>query len=299
MIRPAATQIEKFGLFGEPRQAIAPEFIHVERIADRSSLYEWTISPHVHPGTFQILLLSEGESLLVRDTDQVPLVPPCLVLVPCGAVHAFRFAPEAQGWVLSVADALLGDPRIALPGLTRLVGEGPPRQLPLPPGTLGGLGETLMALLASEGGTGGALAVASVALLLAGIERIAGQALQPPPAPPDRRIALVRRFTALVEARFREHRPVADYARQLGTTPQTLTRACRFAVGRAPAEIIHERLVREAMRALSFSAAGVTQVAHELGFADPAYFSRFFKARTGQGPSRFRRDRAAQVAHLP
>lgn len=299
MPRNAASQIDNFALYGEPRQPITAEFIHVERISDRSSLYEWTISPHIHPGIFQVLLLSEGESLLVRDTGQVRLVPPCLVLVPCGAVHAFRFAPEAQGWVLSVADALLGDPRIATPGLNRLAGEGPARCLPLPPGALGELGETLMALLASEGGTSGVLAVASIALLLAGIDRISGQVEQTQPAPPDRRIGLARRFAALVDARFREHRSVADYARQLGTTPQTLTRACRFVVGKAPAEIIHERLLREAMRALSFSAASVTQVAHDLGFADPAYFSRFFKARTGQEPSRFRRERAWQAPHLP
>ena len=46
------------------------------------------------------------------------------------------------------------------------------------------------------------------------------------------------------------------------------------------------------MRALTFTAAGVGQVAQDLGFADPDYFSRQFKARTGIEPSRFRRERA-------
>lgn len=299
MPSPPPATVTNFALYGEPGQDVAPEFIHVERISARSSLYEWTISPHVHPGIFQILLLSEGASLLACDNAEIALAPPCLVTIPCGAVHAFRFAPEAKGWVLSVADALLADPRIAAPGMARMVREGAPQCLALPPGALGDLGEVLMTLLASEGDGGGALAIASVALLLAGIERIAGAAATLPAAPPDRRIALVRRFTALVEVRFRQHASVADYARQLGATPQTLTRACRFAVGKAPAEIAHERLLREAMRALAFSAASVTQVAHDLGFADPAYFSRFFKARTGQEPSRFRRERAWTAAHLP
>lgn len=293
-------ELTNFALYGEPRQPIAAEFIHVERIADRSSLYEWTISPHAHPGIFQILLLSEGASLLIAATAEVPLPPPCLVTIPCGAVHAFRFAPDAQGWVLSVADALLDDPRLAASDSARLVRAGAPQCLPLPPGTFGELGETLMALLAGPGGPNGPVAIASVALLLAAIERIAGDAAAPAAAPPDRRIALVRRFTALVEVRFRQHAGVADYARQLGTTPQTLTRACRFAVDKAPAEIIHDRLLREATRALAFSAASVTDVALDLGFTDPAYFSRFFKARTGQKPSRFRRERAWSAApHLP
>ncbi len=299
MARSPTSTVTNFALYGEAGHDVAPEFIHVERISARSSLYEWTISPHVHPGIFQILLLSEGPSLLVCENAEIALPPPCLVTIPCGAVHAFRFASEAKGWVLSVADALLADPRIAAPGTARLVREGVPQCLPLPGGALGDLGETLMRVLASEDAAGGPLGLASVALLLAGVEKIAGTASAPPAAPPDRRIALVRRFTALVEVRFRQHASVADYARQLGATPQTLTRACRFAVGKAPGEIAHERLLREAMRALAFSAASVTQVAHDLGFADPAYFSRFFKARTGQEPSRFRRGRAWTAAHLP
>lgn len=299
MASPTTSTVTNFALYGETGHDVAPEFIHVERISARSSLYEWTISPHVHPGIFQILLLSEGPSLLVCENAGIALTPPCLVTIPCGAVHAFRFASEAKGWVLSVADALLADPRIAAPGITRRVAEGSPQCLPLPGGPMGDLGETLMRLMASEGGTSGPMGIASLALLLAGIERIAGAASTPPAAPPDRRIALVRRFTELVEMRFRQHASVADYARQLGSTPQTLTRACRFAVGKAPGEIAHERLLREAMRALAFSAASVAQVAQDLGFADPAYFSRFFKMRTGQEPSRFRRERAWTAAHLP
>jgi AraC-like DNA-binding protein len=33
----------------------------------------------------------------------------------------------------------------------------------------------------------------------------------------------------------------------------------------------------------------VTQIAHELGFRDPAYFSRFFRRHAGLPPARFRR----------
>ncbi len=285
-----------FALYGEEERNVAAEFIHVERIAERSSLYEWTISPHLHPGIFQILLLSDGDSELVTDEARQALHPPCLVIIPCGAVHAFRFPPDAQGWVLSVADALLADPRIAGLGAAAALREGSPRQLSLPAGALGELTEPLMALLAGEAGSGGPLALTALALLLAAAERIAGQQQAARSVSPDRRIALVRRFTSMVEGRFREHPSVADYARALGTTPQTLTRACRYAVGKPPGEIAQDRLLREAVRALMFSTASVAQVAHDLGFVDPAYFSRLFKARTGREPSRFRREQAWSYA---
>lgn len=290
MARPSAPNLPNFALYGETERNVAAEFIHVERISERSSLYEWTISPHVHPGIFQILLLTEGESLLATEAGELPLLPPCLVTIPCGAVHAFRFAPDAQGWVLSVADALLADPRIAALGAAALVREGAPRCLPLGLGALTDLGEPVMALLAAEGGAAGPLALAGLALLLAGAERMAADQAGVSGTAPDRRIALVRRFGALVEERFREHLAVADYARLLGTTAQTLTRACRYAVGKPPGAMVQDRLVREAVRALAFSAASVTTVALDLGFADPAYFSRMFKARTGREPSRFRRE---------
>lgn len=291
MPRPRPTDVSNFALYGEPRRPIAPEFIHAERISERSSRYEWTIAPHVHPGIFQILLLEAGPSLLVTDAGQTVLTPPCLVTIPCGAVHAFRFAPGAQGWVLSVADALLG--------AGDLLRDGPPRCWPLEGASLAPLAGQMLALLAGEGPRGGPVATAALTLLLAATERIAGEQARPAAGPPDPRIALVRRFTALVEARLRDHPRVADLARELGTTPQTLTRACRFAVGRAPAQAIHDRLLREAMRALAFSAAGIGQVADGLGFADPAYFTRFFKARTGLSPAAFRRARAWTGAPLP
>ena len=37
-------------------------------------------------------------------------------------------------------------------------------------------------------------------------------------------------------------------------------------------------------------AAPISALAYELGFEDPAYFSRYFKSRVGVTPSAFRRE---------
>jgi AraC family transcriptional activator of pobA len=42
---------------------------------------------------------------------------------------------------------------------------------------------------------------------------------------------------------------------------------------------------------LIYSSAPVSLIAYELGFSDPAYFSRFFKRRIGTTPSVFREHR--------
>ncbi|OEU97266.1 hypothetical protein AN217_04555 [Streptomyces qinglanensis] len=46
----------------------------------------------------------------------------------------------------------------------------------------------------------------------------------------------------------------------------------------------------EAKRLLAGTAMTVRQVAHEVGFADPAYFCRFFRRETGASPGEFRRE---------
>ena len=55
-----------------------------------------------------------------------------------------------------------------------------------------------------------------------------------------------------------------------------------------------QRLVRiyeEAKRNLLYTGMTVAEVAHALGFGDPAYFSRFFARFAGEPPGRFRASR--------
>lgn len=291
-------EVSRFSLYGEGNAPIAPEFVHIEPISERSSRYEWTIAPHRHPGIFQILLLQSGGALLASDGAECRLEPPALVMLPSGCVHAFRFDPGADGWVLSLATDLLNDTRLAAfaaPGL----GVGvTPRWVGIDPGhaSAARLG-WLLADLAGElaGDRSGPIAnrvAAQLALVLvcAGELFEAGEVREPALGAPRER--LVQRYAVLVEQHFREGWSVARYAASLGATPPTLTRACRTVTGKAPGEIALDRVLLEAMRALTYTGASVSQIALDLGFADPAYFARFFKARTGMTASAFRRERA-------
>src|SRR5690606_17040358 len=105
-----------------------------------------------------------------------------------------------------------------------------------------------------------------------------------------RQRALALRYRQLVDARFREGLDVADYARLLGASVPTLTRACRAVLDAPPGEVLRARLLLEALRDLTFTSASVAAISDRLGFSDPAYFARFFKQRTGRTASEFRRD---------
>lgn len=287
-------QIRRYALYGEGNHAIAPEFLHIETISARSSQHEWTISPHAHPGIFQMLVLENGHGQLVSDTGTTHLDPVSLVIVPSGSVHAFRFATDAQGWVLSLADALLHDRRLAaLLGDEKLVAGHGARHRQLAPVTARRLG-WLMADLAHGAAEAAPMLPASLVAGLAHVLTLAAEGLSAsePPSTPSGHDALVARFKRLVEAHYTQGWGVQDYAAHLATTAPTLTRACRAVLDRAPAEVVQERLLLEAMRLLTYTVSSIGQIAATLGFADPAYFARFFKSRTGRTASDFRESRA-------
>ena len=78
------------------------------------------------------------------------------------------------------------------------------------------------------------------------------------------------------------------YARRLNVTEARLNDLCRRMANQSSKELIHDRLVQEARRLLRFSAIPVSEIGYQLGFTDPAYFSRFFTRHAGVPPSEFR-----------
>ncbi|WP_292964981.1 helix-turn-helix domain-containing protein [Novosphingobium sp. UBA1939] len=288
-------EVKRFTLYGEDGRTIGPEFVHIERIADRSSLHDWTIAPHSHPGMAQVLMIETGTVDVASDGSARKIAAPACMIVPSGCVHAFRFAVAAEGWVLSMAIALLHDPRIA--GLLEGLGldGGGLRVIPLE--TEERQRARLSWLLADmadrleQGLRATPALIAQLGLVLATLGETLAASL-PQDAGKDRRAVLVARYRGMIEAQYRDHWPIERYAHALGVTSSTLTRACRAVVDKSPGDLLHDRLALEAMRFLAFTGMGMAQIAHRLGFEDPAYFARFFKNRTGETASAFRAQRA-------
>lgn len=109
----------------------------------------------------------------------------------------------------------------------------------------------------------------------------------PKPARSSRH-ATVERFRAMVEHDFRRLHRVQDYAAKLAVSPGHLNVLCLEHLGRPASREIHERVLLEAKRLLRYTDKPAFAVAHELGFADPAYFGRFFKREGGVTPREFR-----------
>jgi AraC family transcriptional activator of pobA len=107
------------------------------------------------------------------------------------------------------------------------------------------------------------------------------------PSGPD--LKVLRRFRLLIEANYLRHWPVQRYARRLEMSETSLNRLCRTVCGATAFYLIQQRLALEARRRLMFVAHPVRSISAELGFKDPAYFSRFFRRHCSLSPNEFRR----------
>jgi AraC family transcriptional activator of pobA len=283
-----------FHLHGDAPDEPALDFIHVETIAARSAVHDWTIRAHRHRNLFQILVVERGGGEMTYETASTPFAAPSAILIPPNVAHGFRFLPQVtDGWVVSFTEeivAALGDRSgEALKRLNALAAD------PVVP--LANLDEVrrLSALcaelhaerfLAREGHW---LAVrALLALFAIEVARLAaGRAPSGTVmvGPADATVEALRR---LVEDNFRRERQISFYAAMLAMTPSRLNDHVKRATGVTVGHLIRQRVVTEAKRELAFGNTPVHEIADGLAFADPSHFARFFRRHTGTTPQAFR-----------
>lgn len=282
--------IPAFFLYGEPLQGPDERLIHIETIAERSELHNWTIRAHRHRDLNQLLLLRRGHVQARLDAASVSLEAPALVAVPSGAVHSFSFRPGTSGLVLSFATGLVR--QLATGGAIAEFFERPtahalePRSLART--DLAVLGEMLLReFMRSAPGRHAALR-GLLGALLANVLRLAHPAGASTAGAAEASRELVARFRRLIESRYRSHSSLGRYAAELNVSKAKLRRVCREIAGQSPIELVHLRLLVEAERLLRYTSMPVTQVGFHLGFDDPAYFTRFFTRRMNVSPRAFR-----------
>lgn len=146
--------------------------------------------------------------------------------------------------------------------------------------------EGFIAELASEGRASRMVISAYARLILMAAWRLKRSAS--PEEPRANAGSILQRFRQSVEIGFRRHRSIADYADELGISPDRLHAICQRMLARPPIELVHDRVVQEAKLRLERSPRSVQEISDSLGFRDPTNFSHFFKRKTGVSPARYR-----------
>lgn len=99
---------------------------------------------------------------------------------------------------------------------------------------------------------------------------------------------IIREYNYLVEQHFHEKHSVKEYADLLFKSPKTLSNLFKKIGDTSPLQFIHQRIMLEAKRLLTYSEQSISDITYELGFSDIHVFSRFFKKNAGCSPQNFR-----------
>ena len=94
-------------------------------------------------------------------------------------------------------------------------------------------------------------------------------------------------FQITVETHLTEQQSINTIADNLSVTTNNLYNIVKEFSGVSPKEFITNRLMLEAQRKLFYSETSVKELAYELGFTDPDYFSKLFKKNTGKSVTQF------------
>ncbi|RZF59430.1 helix-turn-helix domain-containing protein [Sphingobacterium corticibacterium] len=106
--------------------------------------------------------------------------------------------------------------------------------------------------------------------------------------PVNRYSLLAFDFVDRVKACFQKHKSVHYYAKKLGVTEKTLSKATQATLKITPKELIQKTLTEKAMTLLEHTDKSVKEISYELGIKETNNFSTFFKKMTNITPLEYR-----------
>lgn len=237
------------------------------------------------------LLLAGGSVRLSRDDGAAAVAAPAIAFFPPSDGETIAVGAGSRGYLVGMSPEIVGEAigdhaesaalRVFSGSFSmedRMTAAAAREMTPLFEGVIAEL---------AEGGRASRMVIAAYTrLILMSAWRLRGaDSTDEPRASAG---SILQRFRQSVEIGFRLHRSIADYAGELGISPDRLHAICQRMLSRSPIELVHDRVLQEARLRLERSARSVQEISYGLGFRDPASFSHFFKRKTGVSPARYR-----------
>lgn len=286
-----SVSIPRFYLYEDQVSDVELNFVHVEQIRERSGAHDWIIRAHAHPDHVQILMVEHGGGDIRIEGQTYDIPPASIVVIPATLVHEIHFRPGTDGIVVTAAVAYVssvsqGDVRLMeglnAPDVYPIAGTGVSEEA---------VRDTFAWLSREYNWSAPGRRVSIMALFLrvmVSIMRLRSVRVTANAVAGDRNYDILIRYKELMEQNFQKQKLMDFYAGRIGVSPQRLNQACKARAGKTASELLHERIIIEAKRFLLYVDMTVAEIGYELGFDDPAYFSRFFSQRVGQSPGNYR-----------
>ncbi|WP_455887133.1 4-hydroxyphenylacetate catabolism regulatory protein HpaA [Pseudomonas rustica] len=274
--------------------------VHYDRLGNLAGFFGRNMPVHRHDRFFQVHYVKSGTVRVYLDDQQYIEAGPMFFLTPPTVAHAFVTEADSDGHVLTVRQQLVwqlieADASLLPSGMQvqpACVALGNlPAEYKAEAQRLQGWLEALSDEFATQQPGREAALQSLTRLIMISLLRLCPHSLESTPARHED-LKIFHRFNALIEAHYLEHWPLARYAQQIGVTEARLNDVCRRIADLPSKRLVLERLMQEAKRLLLFSGSTANEICYQLGFKDPAYFSRFFNRYAKLTPGEYRQRQA-------
>lgn len=239
---------------------------------------------------YVFILLIKGTSCIRIDTQLYQAVAPALLAILPGQVHQYiSSSDDAAVWFMAADSLLVGEP--FQPLLNEAAHVGP---VPLTPGQFASL-DGICNVLSRQFEAADtvpyykpvihSLVTAFTGMMAGVFKEYMGTDKQA-----QRGAAITSTFRQLLAAHYKTMKSPADYAAKLNLSLSYLNETVKAHTGFPVSYWIQQETMTEARRLLYYSQLSVKEVAYELGYDDPTYFSRLFKKVVDLTPGEYRKN---------
>lgn len=262
--------------------------------SDLSSIPLKTDIPHRH-SFFEVFIILRGHGTHMIDFHNFDVSAPSIHFISPGQVHLLSSTEAYKGYVLVFSQQLWGGDDATKFPLLQMPFFSPLCQYPMigmDKRNVNYIQNILKQMLNEcvlEKKHQMEIIRAYLKIFLLHCEHIYQEQDNPSANEDNRAKTIVANYKILLEQNFRLNHQVQAYAKQLAITPDHLNKICKSTTGQKAGELLLGRILLEAKRLLLYSQMSQKEIAYDLRFKDPSYFSRIFRQKVGISPIRFRK----------
>lgn len=279
------------GLYGDNSIEFVEGIIHVYPFGVIGKRFENKVKLHAHNNLFQIFIIEQGTTELQNGVLKYDISAPAFMTVPKNVSHGFNHQGDVKGWIITLSDSVLEhllqrDAEILVEiDAIHIVTINPEEE------TLVDVYKTMKRCINEyqKNLPGKQLMVQSlVSQLIVQLYRLPSETTKIIASSDSTSKVYFRRFMQQIKTSYSFKKTIEEYAHDLSISTGHLNRVCQTIAGKSPKDVVTDYCIMEAQIALTNVETSIAQVSYQLGFDDPAYFSRLFKKRTKLSPKDFR-----------
>lgn len=262
-------------------------YIYCENIESSNKDFNWEVDAHFHSSLYQVFSVESGYATFYTADEQIFLEAPFMVFIPPLSIHRFHFSAQIRGRMLTFSDFYTETLHERYPNILHALDT----VCVLKGDALPSFHKSVNDIHAefNESKVGKDIIMEHMLYLL--ILQFYRYSNEQPVVKSghNNNLYYFRKFQHLVKISRSPFTSLQVYADHLHITAKHLNRICRALKQMSALQVVQVELICKAKAHLYHFDSNISEIAYELGFDDPSYFTRLFKKHTGLTPNEYRK----------